>query len=43
MKTICFILMIVISDLHMYRGFPEGCPVFSPPMGTYFTLAFIWC
>jgi len=26
-----------------YRGFPESRPVFSPPMGAYFTWAFIWC
>ena len=30
-------------DGEPYRGFPEGCPVFSSPMGAYFRWAFIWC
>jgi len=31
------------KQAYRFRGFPEGRPVFSPPMGAYFRLAFIWC
>jgi len=32
-----------LLKFYTYRGFPECCPVFSPPMGAYFRRAFIWC